>query len=118
MDTTVELQPRFINNTERHTTRMKKIILGLVAAAAVAAPIALSAGSASASVAVTNGVGFVGKGDVQNALGYANDAAIQADAASIKFGGGGDYTLTTDKDTSWTCSDGSTQHHHFVTTTI
>jgi len=32
---------------------------------------------ASASVSVTDGVGFVGKGDVQTALGYANDAAIQ-----------------------------------------
>jgi hypothetical protein len=98
---------------------MKKIILGLVAAATVAAPIALTAGSASALVNVTDGVGFVGKGDVQNALGYANDAAIQTAVKNgkIKFIGGG-YTLTTDKDTSWTCSDGSTQHHHFYTTTV
>jgi hypothetical protein len=41
---------------------------------------------ASANVAVdANGVGSIGKGDVQNALGYANDAAFQADASHITF---------------------------------
>ena len=56
---------------------------------------------------------------MQTALGYANDAAIQQAVKDqkITFIGGG-WTLTTDKDTSWTCSDGSTQHHHFVTTTV
>jgi hypothetical protein len=95
---------------------LRKLItlaLSLVALAAVAVPFA------SATVAVTDGVGFVGKGDVQTALGYANDAAIQQAVKDgrITFIGGG-YTLTTDKDTSWTCSDGSTQHHHFYTTTV
>jgi hypothetical protein len=68
---------------------------------------------------VTDGVGFVGKGDVQTALGYANDAAIQQAVkdGKTKFIGGG-YRLTTDKGTSWACSDGSTQHHHYRTTTI
>jgi hypothetical protein len=55
---------------------MRKIILGLVAATAIAAPLAL-ASSANADVAVDNGVGFVGKGDVQTALGGINDTAIQ-----------------------------------------
>jgi hypothetical protein len=56
---------------------MRKIILGVLAATALAAPIA-TATAAHASVAVDNGTGFVGKGDVQTALGYANDGAFQA----------------------------------------
>ena len=94
---------------------MRKLIITAAALVALAVPTA-----AFASVAVDgNGVGFVGKGDVQTALGYANDGAIQdaVKAGAIKFIGGG-YTLTTDKDTSWTCSDGSTQHHHYYTNTI
>src|SRR5262245_5623684 len=91
-----------------HMHRITKIVV-LAAVAALA-----TAAVASANVAVTDGVGFVGKGDVLSALGYANDAAIQQDVkdGKIKFIGGG-YTLKTDKDTSWTCSDGSIQHHHF-----
>jgi hypothetical protein len=98
---------------------MNRIIKAAATAATAVAALLATAGAASASVNVTDGVGFVGKGDVQNALGYANDAAIQTAVREgrIKFIGGG-YTLTTDKDTSWTCSDGSTQHHHFYTTTI
>ena len=94
-----------------------KRITKIIALAAIA--LFATTAVASASVSVTDGVGFVGKGDVQTALGYANDAAIQQAVkdGKIKFIGGG-YTLTTDKDTSWTCSDGSTQHHHFWTTTI
>src|SRR5262245_49096601 len=97
----------------KQMSRITKIVV--LAAFALFATAAV----ASASVAVTNGVGFVGKGDVQNALGYANDAAIQQAVkdGKVKFIGGG-YTLTTDKDTSWTCSDGSTRHHHFYTTTV
>ena len=94
-----------------------KRITKIIALAAIA--LFATTAVASASVSVTDGVGFVGKGDVQTALGYHNDAAIQqaVKEGKIKFIGGG-YTLTTDKDTSWTCSDGSTQHHHFWTTTI
>jgi hypothetical protein len=54
---------------------MRKVIIlaiSLVALAVIAAPFA------NANVAVTDGVGFVGKGDVQNALGLHNDAAMQA----------------------------------------
>ena len=47
--TTVEIQPRFINTRKTQHILMNKIILGLVAAAAVAAPIALTAGSANAA---------------------------------------------------------------------
>jgi hypothetical protein len=44
------------------------------------------AGSANAAVNVNDGgVGTVGKGDVQTALGYKNDAAFQADAAAGKI---------------------------------
>ena len=94
---------------------MRKLIILGISIAALAIP-----ATALATVAVdSSGNGFVGKGDVQTALGYHNDAAIQQAVkdGKIKFIGGG-YTLTTDKDTSWTCSDGSTQHHHFWTTTI
>jgi hypothetical protein len=49
-----------------------------------------TAAAASASVNVTNGVGTIGKGDVQTALGYANDAAFQADASKITFSNGVD----------------------------
>jgi hypothetical protein len=63
---------------------MRRIILGLVATAALATPL-VAATAANASVAVDNGVGFVGKGDVQTALGYKNDAAFQADANKITF---------------------------------
>src|SRR5262245_42389416 len=109
----IESSPR---RESRGTTPMRRITK--IAALAALALFA-TATAASANVAVTEGVGFVGKGDVQSALGYANDAAIQQDVkeGKIQFIGGG-YTLTTDKDTSWTCSDGSTQHHHFNTTTI
>ena len=98
---------------------MRRITKVAAIAATTLTTLIATAGAASASVAVTDGVGFVGKGDVQTALGYANDGAIQdaVKAGAIKFIGGG-YTLTTDKDTSWNCSDGSVQHHHFYTTTI
>ena len=44
---------------------MRKIILGLVAAAAIATPIAVAT-SANAAVAVDNGIGHVDKGDIQS----------------------------------------------------
>ena len=94
--------------------KSSKLILVAGALAALAVP-----SVASANVAVENGTGYVGKGDVQTALGYANDAAIQQAVkdGKIKFIAGG-YTLTTDKDTSWTCSNGDTYHHHYRTTTV
>jgi hypothetical protein len=70
---------------------MKRIIK-IVALAALAA--LATAGVASANVAFTDGVGTIGKGDVQNALGYHNDAAFQADAQAgkITFSNGSDVT--------------------------
>jgi hypothetical protein len=60
---------------------IKIVVLAALAALATAAV-------ASASVAVdSNGNGFVGKGDVQTALGYGsgNDTAFQKDAAGVTF---------------------------------
>jgi hypothetical protein len=55
--------------------------LGLAAAGVV-----LSTTAAHANVAVTDGTGFVGKGDVQTALGFKNDPAFQAaNPASATF---------------------------------
>jgi hypothetical protein len=73
--------------------KRKVLVGGLLATAAIGGSIAL-ASSANASVAVNNGTGFVGKGDVQTALGYANDAAFQKDASKITFTTTGD-TMTT-----------------------
>src|SRR4051812_33597148 len=92
---------------------MRKIILGLVAATAIATPL-VAATAANATVAVDNGIGFVGKGDIQTALGYKNDAAIQADAANIKFASTG--TVTEVGGFQWTCNDGTTQRGYVSTT--
>ena len=51
---------------------MKKFIIAGMAVAMLAIPAA-----ASANVAVENGVGYVGKGDVQNALGLKNERPLQ-----------------------------------------
>ena len=56
---------------------MRKIILGLAASAAIATPLGTAA---HASVTIDSaGKGFVGKGDVQTALGY-NNTQMQANA--------------------------------------
>jgi hypothetical protein len=57
---------------------IKIVVLAALALLATAAV-------ASANVAVTDGVGTIGKGDVQNALRYHNDAAFQADAQAGKI---------------------------------
>ena len=62
---------------------MRKIILGLTAAAAIAAPLAL-AGSASAATIDAAGKGFVGKGEVQTAFGWHN-AAAQKNQTGVKL---------------------------------
>ena len=76
---------------------MRRIIK--VAAVAATSLIALGAGSAAhASVTVNaDGTGFVGKGDVQNALGGLNNSQIQA----LKV----DFTQksTTEQSFDWTC---------------
>jgi hypothetical protein len=62
---------------------MRKILLIAAALIAVLASLGL-ASSANAAVTVDNGVGTVGKGDVQSALGW-NNAAFDKGAASLKF---------------------------------
>jgi hypothetical protein len=70
---------------------MRKFIPALAAVAVLAVPAA-----ASANVAVdANGTGFVGKGDVQNALDYHNDAAFQKDALKATFAVDGNRTNIT-----------------------
>jgi hypothetical protein len=69
---------------------MRKFIITGMALAMLAVP-----ALASANVAVENGTGFVGKGDVQTALSYANDAAFQKDALKAKFTVNGDRTNVT-----------------------
>jgi len=89
---------------------MRKIIITACAASALAAAVPAIA---SADVAVdSNGVGYVGKGDVQNALSLKNDAALQTKflAGQINFTAG--YTKTYDN--VLTCADGS-EHHVLVT---
>src|SRR6476646_5359037 len=51
-----------------------------------------TAAVASASVAVDNGVGFVGKGDVQTALGW-NNAAFDKGAKSLTFTAGAEKVI-------------------------
>jgi hypothetical protein len=83
--------------------KMKSIIVG-------AALMALAVPSvASANVAVTDGVGTVGKGDVQTALGGINDATMQSmwDTGQVKF-----TAKTTEVGGfEWTCADGSTENY-------
>ena len=71
---------------------MRKFILTAISALAITGAVA---GTASANVAVTDGTGFVGKGDVQNALSYANDAAFQKDALKATFAVDGNRTNIT-----------------------
>jgi hypothetical protein len=76
---------------------MKRLIKAAGIAAIAALGVIGAATAANANVAVTNSVGSVGKGDVQTALGYANDAAFQADAQAgkITFSTGSDTTTLT-----------------------
>ena len=62
---------------------MKRLFVVLAALATVAL---IGTAVAMANVVVNpDGTTSIGKGDVQNALGYANDAAFQADAQNITF---------------------------------
>ena len=75
----------------------------LVIIAASFAALAISA-TAMASVAVDNGVGFVGKGDVQTALGW-NNAAFDKGVDSLKFTAGAEKVIA---DYKMSCFNGST----------
>ena len=95
---------------------MKKFILASLAAAAVIAPIALSAGSASAATTDANGVVTVSKGEIMAQFPGMNEKAFQkiamADGQSLT--GSNVFTATTT--TGVGCSDGTVQHalpqHH------
>src|SRR5262245_15667094 len=96
-----------------------KCIIKTGAAAAIAALAALgvigTATAANANVAVTDGVGFVGKGDVQNALSLPNDAALQdlfKSPGGITFTAG---TVTFGNETRWVCGSGTQSQTSLVT---
>jgi hypothetical protein len=83
--------------------RSIKLAIASIAALALAVPAA-----ANASVSVDDaGAGFVGKGDVQTALGLANDAAMQDlfKKDGIKFTMGTERSLSTE--TKWKCGTGT-----------
>src|SRR6476659_7171113 len=77
-------------------------IIKIVALAALA--LLATAAVASASVAVDNGVGFVGKGDVQTALGW-NNAAFDKGVDSLKFTAGAEKVIA---DYKMSCFNGTT----------
>ena len=57
---------------------MRKRTLGLVALAAIAAPLAFASTANAATLDATTGVGFVGKGEVQSAFGWNNPKVMQS----------------------------------------
>jgi hypothetical protein len=86
---------------------MRKIVLGLVAATAVAAPIAMAASSANAATTDVNGVVTVTKGEIMAQFPGMNEAAFQNGPKVLT--GSDVSTFTTE--TVWGCTDGSLQHH-------
>ena len=90
-----------------------KRFFGVLTIAAITAT-ALFATVASANVAYDDyRVGSVDKADVQALLG-GNNAVFQSYAPSVTF----TNKLVSVKDTSWTCSDGSTQHSVWTVTSV
>ena len=90
---------------------MKKFILASLAAAAVIAPIALSAGSASAATTDANGVVTVSKGEIMAQFPTMNEKGFQtiAMAPGESLTGSNVFTATTT--TGVGCSDGTVQPH-------
>ena len=84
----VEIQPRFIH-TERHNTLMKKILLGLVAAAAIAAPLVVAGTASAAPAPATKATGNVTW--VVTTVDGTFNGTVRFDANS-KTGGTLDYT--------------------------
>ena len=80
---------------------MRKFILTAISALAITGAVAATA---SANVAVDNGVGYVGKGDVQTALNW-NNAAFDKGAGSLKFTAGAEKVIA---DYKMSCFNGST----------
>ena len=98
------------HTTKKGTTTMRKVILGLAAAAAIAAPLTL-AGTANAATTDANGVVTVAKGEVMAQFPGMNEAAFQkvAMAPGESLTGSNVFTATTD--TGVGCADGTVQHH-------
>lgn len=93
--------------------RTRSILIGLTAIAAAASPLAL-ASSANATVAVDDGVGTVGKGDVQSAFGWNNPNFDK----NVKTGNEVQFsrTMTRTTDNVWHCTGiAETQHSYRVT---
>jgi hypothetical protein len=94
---------------------LRNILTALALTTVLAGGVAtVTQASANASVAVDNGSGFVGKGDVQTALGGINDAALQTKwtAKQITF----TAKVTEVSGIQWGCSDGTTER--FVATQV
>jgi hypothetical protein len=90
---------------------LKKIILGVLAATAVAAPIVAIAPSANAATTDANGVVTVAKAEVMAQFPNMNEAAFQkiAMAPGESLTGSNVFTATTT--TGVGCSDGTVQDH-------
>src|SRR4051794_6653668 len=80
--------------------------------AAVAATTLIALGVASSASAGatlnTDGTGFIGKGDVQTALGY-NNAQMQANAGNLKFTTSQDATQAVTQDVTQSATQTGTQ---------
>ena len=91
---------------------MKKFILGLVAAAAIASPIAMAA-SANAATTDVNGVVNVSKGEIMAQFPGMNEAAFQKIAmAPGESLTGSDVTTVHDRDHVRTAQTAASQHHY------
>jgi hypothetical protein len=91
---------------------MKKTF-ATAAAAALGLALALGATPANAYEIDSAGVGFVGKGEVQSALGI-NNAELQRIAAGLEF----EISSVTESSATWTCNrDGGTQTQERSSTT-
>ena len=95
---------------------MRNVIWGAIAATAAVILTATAAGAA-VTFDPDTGTGFVGKGDVQTALGWNNKTLQTAEAnGAIEF----TYNAVTSQETSWDCyneNNGHTQERTRSTTT-
>jgi hypothetical protein len=91
---------------------MRKILLGVAALAAIATPIIATAGSANAATTDANGVITVAKGEIMAQFPGMNEAAFQRIAMQQGESLTGSDVTTFTTETTWNCSDGSTQHHY------
>jgi hypothetical protein len=94
----------------RQRTTMRKLILGVVAAAAIATPL-VAATAANAATTDVNGVVTVSKGEIMAQFPSMNEAAFQriAMAEGESLTGSNVFTATTT--TGVGCSDGTVQTH-------